>query len=439
MSLNEVRVPDIGEVDAVDVVDVYVRVGDVVTVDQPLIGLESAKSSMDVVSTVAGKIVEVKVAAGGQVGKDQVVVVIEGDGAVANPAAVAAAPAPPAPAPPPVAAAPTPVAAAPAPAPAPAPRVAVETSFDHGAPASSRGLGQSHASPAVRLFARELGVDLSKVQGSGRKQRITKEDVQNYVKSALARPAVAAGGFSMPEMPTIDFAKFGPVSEQPLSRIQKLSASALHRGWLHVPLVTQHDEADITEMEAFRKDSAADAQKRGFKLTPLVFLMKAVVAGLKEYPKFNSSLDPSGEFLVMKHYFHIGIAVDTPKGLVVPVIRDVSQKSLYQLSAELAEVSGRAREGKLKPSDIQGACFTISSLGGIGGTAFTPLVNPPEVAILGVSRSSIKPVWNEREFVPRLMLPLSLSYDHRVIDGADAARFTTFLARMLGDIRRLLL
>ncbi|MDJ0839653.1 MAG: dihydrolipoyllysine-residue acetyltransferase [Acidobacteriota bacterium] len=432
--LHEVRVPDIGDFDSVDVSEVLVAPGDTVAEGDSLIGLESDKASMEVPAPFAGIIREVKVEEGGQVSEGTVIALVEkSDEAAAAPEAPSAppeekqAPAPeptPAPAPEPQAApkpAPAPAAQAPAPAPA--------------APAQPGVL--PHASPAVRRFARELGADLTQVQGSGRKGRITKEDVQNYVKQRLSQPPekAAGGGFSLPEMPQIDFSKFGEIEEVKLSRIRKLSATTLHRSWLHAPHVTQHDEADITEMEAFRKGMKAD----DVRLTPLVFLMKAVVAGMKEYPRFNSSLGPTGESLIMKKFFHLGIAVDTPNGLVVPVIRDVDKKGLVDLANELYEVSARAREGKLLPTDITGACFTISSLGGIGGTAFTPIINAPEVAILGVSRSFMKPVWNGTDFKPRLMLPLSLSYDHRVIDGADAARFTTYLGKILGDIRRLLL
>jgi pyruvate dehydrogenase E2 component (dihydrolipoamide acetyltransferase) len=302
-----------------------------------------------------------------------------------------------------------------------------------------------HASPAVRVFARELGVDLAKVAGSSRGGRIAKEDVQAFVKKVMAEgvpmaaPSAGAGGggggLNLIPWPKVDFAKFGPVETQPLSRIQKLSGQNLARNWAMIPHVTQFDDADITEMEAFRKQLGEESKDT--KLTPLVFLIKAAVAALKAFPKFNASLD--GDNLVLKRYFHIGIAVDTPDGLVVPVIRDCDQKGLLDLARELGEISKKARDKKLGPADMQGGCFSISSLGGIGGTAFTPIINAPEVAILGVSRSSIKPVWNGKDFAPRLMLPLSLSYDHRVIDGADAARFTSFLAKSLGDLRRLLL
>ena len=310
-----------------------------------------------------------------------------------------------------------------------------------------------HASPSVRKFARELGADLSKVRGSGPKGRITQADVQAFVKGVLAQaPAAAsaaaapAGGvpFNLPEWPQVDFAKFGPVEVKPLARIRKLSGANLHRNWISIPHVTQFDEADITELEAFRKDSGAASEKQGFKLTLLAFLIKACVTALRQFPEFNASLERGGENLVLKKYFHIGVAVDTPDGLVVPVIRDADRKGVYELARELAEMSKLARDKKLKPGDMQGGTFSISSLGGIGGTAFTPIINAPEVAILGVSRSAMRPVWvggkgEAGQFMPRLMLPLSLSYDHRVIDGASGARFTSYLASVLSDIRRSLL
>lgn len=303
-----------------------------------------------------------------------------------------------------------------------------------------------YASPAVRLYARRLGVDLTKVSGSGRKGRILKEDVEAYVRGALRAPPAAApaapapgeaAGLRLLPWPKVDFAKYGPVESKPLSRIKKISGANLARNWVMIPHVTQHDEADITEMESFRRKLGEEHKE--LKITPLVFLIKAAVAALKAFPHFNASLDESGENLVLKRYYHIGVAVDTPEGLVVPVIRDCDRKGILDLARELAEVSAKARAGKLSPGDMAGGCFSISSLGGIGGTAFTPIINAPEVAILGVSRSQYKPVWNGERFEPRLMLPLSLSYDHRVIDGADAARFTGFLARVLGDLRRLLL
>jgi pyruvate dehydrogenase E2 component (dihydrolipoamide acetyltransferase) len=301
---------------------------------------------------------------------------------------------------------------------------------------------RAHASPAVRRFARELGVDLSKVKGSGPKGRLLKEDLQGFVKEALVRPAAAAGpglGFALPAMPAVDFSKFGPVEAKPLARIKKISGANLHRNWVAVPHVTQHDEADITDMEAFRKQMAEEVKAQGIRVTPLAFLMKACVAALQRFPQFNASLSPEGDSLILKQYWHLGVAVDTPNGLVVPVVRDVNKKGVLQLAKELGEISAKAREGKLSPADMQGGTFSISSLGGIGGSSFTPIINAPEVAILGASRSVTKPVWRDGEFVPRLMLPLSLSYDHRVVDGAEGARFITFLTGVLSDIRRLVL
>jgi len=302
--------------------------------------------------------------------------------------------------------------------------------------------GHAHASPAVRRLAREFGVDLARVKGTGPKERILKEDVQSHVKAELARPRGAEGGgfgMTLPPLPPVNFAKFGPVETRPLSRIRKLSGSNLHRNWVSIPHITQHDEADITELEAFRKAQAEEAKKSGIKFTMLGFLMKASVVALKQHPEFNASLAPDGESLVLKQYYHIGIAVDTPNGLVVPVIRDVDKKGLLELAKELGEVSARMRAGKIAPTDLQGGCFSISSLGGIGGTNFTPIINAPEVAILGVGKAAMKPVWQGREFTPRLMVPLSLSYDHRVIDGALGARFISYLSSVLSDIRRLVL
>jgi pyruvate dehydrogenase E2 component (dihydrolipoamide acetyltransferase) len=305
---------------------------------------------------------------------------------------------------------------------------------------------KAHASPSVRKFARELGVDLSRVQGSGPKGRILHADVQGFVKGALAGVPVQSSSkagaglpFNLPAWPEVDFAKFGPVESKPLSRIQKLSGPYLHRNWISIPHVTQFDEADITDLEAFRKAQTAETEKRGFKLTMLAFMIKACVTALKQFPQFNSSLDKSGENLIIKHYYHIGVAVDTPGGLVVPVVRDADRKGVFDLAQELADISKVARDGKLKPTDLQGGTFSISSLGGIGGNYFTPIINAPEVAILGVARGAMRPVWNGKEFAPRLMLPVSLSYDHRVIDGATAARFTTFLVSVLSDIRKLIL
>jgi pyruvate dehydrogenase E2 component (dihydrolipoamide acetyltransferase) len=307
------------------------------------------------------------------------------------------------------------------------------------APVSSSGT--AHASPSIRRFARELGVNLPQVKGSGEKGRVTKDDVQNFVKQALAQPRGGAGGNGLQVLglPEVDFAKFGPIETKALSRIKKISGANLHRNWVTIPHVTQFEEADISEMEAFRKELGTEYAKESFKITPLAFMLKACAITLKHFPDFNASLDASGENLVLKKYIHIGVAVDTPDGLMVPVVRNIDQKGIVQLAKELGEISARAREKKITAADMQGGCFTISSLGGIGGTAFTPIINAPEVAILGVSRSSMKPVWQDGEFVPRLMLPLSLSYDHRVIDGAAAARFTTYLAHVLSDMRRLAL
>ena len=459
--IRDAKVPDLGNSSDVPVIEVLVAVGDRVKKDQGLVTLESDKATMEVPAPFAGVVREITVKLGDALSEGHVVARIEAEDSAAALSSAAA----PAPAAKPAAA----PAAAPAPAPAtsvaerasaaslpsPAPALANTPGVDPEAlPPSSPPIAFTaesllpdkvpHASPAVRVFARELGVDLSKVAGSGRGGRIAKEDVQAFVKSALAGGAhapVAAvgggggGGLNLIPWPKVDFAKFGPVETQPLSRIQKLSGQNLARNWAMIPHVTQFDEADITEMEAFRKQLGEESKDT--KVTPLVFLIKAAVAALKAFPKFNASLD--GDTLVLKRYVHIGIAVDTPDGLVVPVIRDCDQKGLLDLARELGEISKKARDKKLSPADMQGGCFSISSLGGIGGTAFTPIINAPEVAILGVSRSSTKPVWNGKEFAPRLMLPLSLSYDHRVIDGADAARFTSFLARSLGDLRRLLL
>lgn len=427
-NVEEIRVPDIGDIDAVDVIEVLVSVGDQVNVDDALITLESEKASMEVLATHSGTITELLTKVGDQVSEGTPVAKIEVSENAAAPEPVAAAPVAE-----PAAPKPEPVVEAPKVKPTPPPPVSQ-------APVSPTDL--PFASPSIRKYAREHGVDLKGVKGSGRKGRITKEDVKAHIKAVMSgagRPAASGGGLALPNMPVIDFSKFGEIETIDLSRIQKISGASLHRSWLHVPHVTQHDEADITDMEAFRKAQKEAAAKRGVKLTPVAILLKAAAAALREYPRFNSSLDPSGERLILKKYCHIGVAVDTPNGLVVPVIRDVDKKSLFELAADLGEVSGRARDGKLKPADIQGACFTISSLGGIGGTAFTPIVNAPEVAILGVSRSSMKPVYINGEFVPRLMLPLSLSYDHRVIDGAAAARFTSFMGKVLGDLRQLLL
>ncbi|MCO7090291.1 pyruvate dehydrogenase complex dihydrolipoyllysine-residue acetyltransferase [Vibrio cholerae] len=429
-ALKEVQVPDIGG-DEVTVTEIMVNVGDSISEEQSLITVEGDKASMEVPAPFAGTLKEIKVAAGDKVKTGSLIMVFEVAGAAPVAAPVqAAAPAP---------------AAAPAQAAAPA----------AAAPAASGEFQEnheySHASPVVRRLAREFGVNLAKVKGSGRKNRILKEDVQNYVKEALKRlesgaQATASGkgdgaALGLLPWPKVDFSKFGDTEVQPLSRIKKISGANLHRNWVMIPHVTQWDNADITELEKFRQEQNAMEAKRdtGMKITPLVFIMKAAAKALEAFPAFNSSLSDDGESLILKKYVNIGIAVDTPNGLVVPVFKDVNKKGIYELSKELAEVSKKARGGKLTAADMQGGCFTISSLGGIGGTAFTPIVNAPEVAILGVSKSEMKPVWNGKEFAPRLQLPLSLSYDHRVIDGAEGARFITYLNECLSDIRRLVL
>ncbi len=428
---KEVHVPDIGG-DEVEVTEIMVAVGDSIEEEQSLITVEGDKASMEVPAPFAGVLKEIKIAAGDKVSTGSLIMVFEVAGA-APAAPVAAAPAP---------------ASAPAQAAAPAPAA-------QAAPAASAEFVENneyaHASPVVRRLAREFGVNLSKVKGSGRKSRILKEDVQSYVKEALKRlesgAAASASGkgdgaaLGLLPWPKVDFSKFGETETKPLSRIKKISGANLHRNWVMIPHVTQWDNADITELEAFRKEqNAVEAKKdTGMKITPLVFIMKAAAKALEAFPSFNSSLSDDGESLILKKYVNIGIAVDTPNGLVVPVFRDVNKKGIYELSAELMEVSKKARAGKLTASDMQGGCFTISSLGGLGGTAFTPIVNAPEVGILGVSKSEMKPVWNGKDFVPRLILPLSLSYDHRVIDGAEGARFVTYLNECLSDIRRLVL
>jgi len=422
--INEVKVPDIGGFKGVTVIEVAVKKGDTIAAEQTLITLETDKATMDVPAPFAGVVKEMKIKAGDKVSEGDLIALVEGSAAVkAGPAPQTAAPA-----------ASAPVAAKPAPAPVP---IAAMTS-----PAPAASGGSAHASPSIRRFARELGVNLTQVGGSGEKGRVTRDDVQNFVKRALAQPQGATGGGALPGLlpwPDVDFAKFGEIETRALSRIKKISGANLHRNWVMIPHVTQFEEADISEMEAFRKELGAEYAKQNFKITPLAFMLKACAHTLKHFPDFNASLDAGGENLVLKKYIHIGVAVDTPNGLMVPVIRDVDQKGIVQLAKELGEVSAKARDLKISAADMQGGCFSISSLGGIGGTAFTPIINAPEVAILGVSRASMKPVWKDGEFVPRLMLPLSLSYDHRVIDGAAAARFTTYLAHVLSDMRRLAL
>jgi pyruvate dehydrogenase E2 component (dihydrolipoamide acetyltransferase) len=472
MSTMEIKVPDIGDFKDVPIIQVFVKPGDAVKPEDPLIALESDKATMDVPSPAAGTVKDLKVKVGDRVSEGKVILVLDaeapGDGKGAKaPAAApsggngasAAAPAPrpapkaapaapaeqaPAAAPPPAAApaAPAPAAAAPAaaapaaaapaaPAPPPAPPPQIE----------SEAFKMAHASPSVRKFARELGVDLTRVHGSGPKGRILQADVQGYVKQAMSGPAAGApaGAFalSLPPWPKVDFKKFGPVEVKPLSRIKKLSGANLARNWVMIPHVTQFDEADITDLEALRVEVNKENEKAGVKLTLLAFLMKACVAALRKFPDFNASLD--GENLVVKQYFHVGFAADTPNGLVVPVVRDCDKKGVLEIARETAALAAKAREGKLTPAEMQGGCISISSLGGIGGTAFTPIVNAPEVAVLGVSKAAHKPVWDGKQFAPRLMLPLSLSYDHRVIDGATAARFTAYLGTLLTDMRRAML
>ncbi len=437
---REVFVPDIGDFKNVDVIEVLVKPGDAVQPEQSLITVESDKATMEIPSPAAGVVKDLRVKTGDKVSQGSPILILE------ETESAAAAPAKPVPKPtdaPKGKLAPV-LAAVPSPAPA-APTVGRAESISN---ASAPGPGGTpHASPSVRKFARELGVDLVRVKGSGPKGRITQADVQEFVKGVMrgapaAAAAVAARGglvLDLPEWPQVDFAKFGPIETKPLSRIRKLSGGFLHRNWVSIPHVTQHDEADITELEAFRKENAQVAEKGGFKLTMLAFLVKASVNALKEFPDFNASLDKTGENLTVKKYYHIGVAVDTPDGLLVPVIRDADRKGVFDLAKELAEISKAAREKKLKPDSMRGGTFSISSLGGIGGTAFTPIINAPEVAILGVARSQMRPVYKDGTFAPRLMLPLSLAYDHRVIDGAAGARFTTHLASVLSDFRRTLL
>ena len=434
MANKKIIVPDIGDFGEVEVIEVLVSVGDQINIEDSLITVESDKASMEIPSSDGGTVMAVLVNVGDMVSEGSVV--IELDVSESTDAAPAEA------------ATPTPVVeekasepavevapvAKPAPAPKPSPTAAIdEVTFS-----------SAYASPSVRRFARELGVDLGSVAGSGRKDRILRDDVKGFVKQAMESPASTAsagngGGLNIPAMPEVDFSKWGDIETVALSKINKLTGEFLHRNWVSIPHVTQYDEADITEMEAFRKKMGSELKGQEIKITPLAFIVKAVVASLKAYPRFNSSLDASKQNIIQKNYYHIGVAVDTPNGLVVPVIRHADQKSLVEISNEIRELAVKARDKKLMPADMQGGCFSISSLGGIGGTKFTPIINAPEVAILGVSRSKMQPVWNGSDFDARLMLPLSLSYDHRVIDGAEGARFTTHLGQMLGDIRRLLL
>jgi len=433
----EIEVPDIGDFKEVEVIEVMVAVGDTIKAEQSLITVESDKASMEIPASQGGVVKEVKVKVGDKVAKGSIVVVVEG-GAQAAAAPAAKSDAAPAPAAKPEAKAESAPAQAAAPASRPAPAAALED-------ANLKPGQLPHASPSVRKFARELGVNLSKVKGSGPKERITADDVRGFVKQALsAAPAAAAAGGSadgaalgLLPWPKVDFTKFGPIEAKPLSRIKKISGANLHRNWVMIPHVTNNDEADITDLEALRVTLNKENEKSGIKVTMLAFLIKAVVAALKKFPEFNASLD--GDNLVLKQYYHIGFAADTPNGLVVPVIRDADKKGILQIAQEMTDLSKKARDGKISPAEMQGGCFSISSLGGIGGTSFTPIINAPEVAILGVSRSSHKPVWDGKQFVPRLIVPLSLSYDHRVIDGAAAARFNAYLGALLADFRRIAL
>ena len=452
MSQVEVKVPDIGDFKEVEVIELLVKPGDTVQAEQSLITVESDKASMEIPSSASGVVKELKVKLGDKVAEGSLVLLLEVTEAASAPAAAATA----------------------APASAPAvPTTSTSTSTSIGTSAIAAGVASAavsaasavptiaasaipsaaadsnglkpHASPSVRKFARELGVDLARVTGSGAKGRILTEDVQGFVKGVMAgggaAPAASGGGAALGLLPwpSLDFSKFGETSLEPLSRIKKISGPNLHRNWVMIPHVTQFDQADITDLEEFRKSANESLAKSGVKLTMLAFVIKASVAALKKFPAFNASLDAAGENLILKHFYNIGFAADTPNGLVVPVIKHADQKGLSQIAKEMGELSAQAREGKLKPADMQGATFTISSLGGIGGTSFTPIINAPEVAILGLSKSEIKPVWDGKDFAPRLMLPMSLSYDHRVIDGALGARFTVYLGEVLADMRKTLL
>jgi pyruvate dehydrogenase E2 component (dihydrolipoamide acetyltransferase) len=430
----EVKVPDVGDYKDIPIIQLFVTVGSTIKLDEPIATLESDKATMDVPSPVAGVVKEVRVKEGDRVSEGHVLVIVSAAGApAALPSAAASAAAPAVP--------PAPTGAA-----AAARAAAPETAQRATAPA-----GKAHASPAVRRFARELGVDVSKVPATGPKGRLLQEDVQNFVKGILAQVAAgtlappaaggaagsAVGGISLLPWPKVDFSKFGGIDTQPLSRIKKISGANLHRNWVMIPHVTNHDDADITELEAFRVQMNKEYEKSGVKLTMLAFMIKAAVAALKKFPSFNASLD--GDNLVLKKYYHIGFAADTPNGLMVPVIKDADKKGVIEIAKEMGELAKLAREGKLKPDQMQGGCFSISSLGGIGGVYFTPIINAPEVAIMGVCKSQIRPVWDGKEFAPRLILPLSLSWDHRVIDGAEAARFNAYFAGVLQDFRRVLL
>ena len=445
--IKQVLVPDIGDFKDVNIIEVMVKAGDKINAEDNLITLETDKAAMDVPSPYAGVIKEMKVKVGDKVSQGSVILVMEcADSSapsqgVAQPPLKSADESAHSKQQPAVAAKATSALVAQTPNPSPALPLSGEGAAP--SPPLTRGgrEGLAHASPAIRRFARELGVQIAQVKGSGEKGRVTKDDVQNFVKAALVQPRGTAGGNGLQvlAMPVVDFAKFGAIETRPLSRIKKISGANLHRNWVTIPHITQFDEADITEMEAFRKELNVEYAGQNIKITPLAFMLKAAVVALQKFPEFNASLDAGGENLVLKQYFHIGVAVDTPDGLMVPVLRDVDKKGIVQLARELGEVSAKAREKKITAAEMQGGCFSISSLGGIGGTAFTPIINAPELAILGVSKAIIKPMHQDDTFVARLMLPLSLSYDHRVIDGAAAARFIVFLSQVLADTRRLAL
>jgi pyruvate dehydrogenase E2 component (dihydrolipoamide acetyltransferase) len=437
MASQQITIPDIGDFDAVEIIEILVSEGDTVDVDDSLLTLESDKATMEIPSPVAGTITKIAVEVGGSVSEGDYVMDIEVSGEAAAPEAPEAEKAPETPAPTvETPAAPAPKVETPAPAPQAAPAA--------NKPVNAQSMGaQSHASPSVRAFARKLGVDLTTVSGTGPKGRVQQTDVEAAIKAVMSgqssAPGASTGGAGIPPIPEVDFSKFGETETEELGRIKKISGKFLHASWLNVPHVTQFDESDITEMDQFRKDQKAAAEKQGVKLTPLVFVMKAVVKALQDFPSFNASLSADGQSIIKKGYYNIGIAVDTPNGLMVPVVKDVDKKGIYELSRDLMEISAKARDGKLGPADMAGGTFTISSLGGIGGTQFTPIVNAPEVAIMGLSKAKMQPVWNGSEFIPRLIMPFSVSYDHRAIDGAEGVRFTTTVGNYLSDLRQLIL
>ena len=434
-NIIEIPVPDIGDFDEVEVIEILVKAGDKVETEDSLISLESDKATMEIPSPESGIVKQLKVSIGDKVSPGSIILLLESNTTAAatdakNKDSDTSAEET------------NPLSSAKTATITPTPNVPADPTADvvPYAPDTVAGQQRSHASPSVRRFAFDLGVNLHQVRGTGPKARILKQDIEAFVKQTMQQaPSSPAVASAIPPVPKVDFAKFGEIETRPLSRIKKIAGKHLHACWLNIPHVTQFDEADTTDLEEFRNSMKDEAARKGVRMTPLVFIMKAVVSALKEYPQLNASLDESKENLIIKNYYNIGVAVDTPDGLMVPVIRDVDSKGFYDLAEELMEISNRARDGSLMPADLQGGSFSISSLGGIGGTNFTPIVNAPEVAILGVARSQMKPVWNGAEFEPRLMLPLALSYDHRVIDGADGARFTSYLSKMLTDIRKVLL